>query len=236
MVALEGLICLIMSAPITVPLGFFGALVGYVIQSRPWLTDQTLTLTLALLLVLPCLMAAETAHEPEPVVRAVDTEVIIDAPPAKVWPHVIAFPPLPEPDDWFFQSGIAYPQRANIDGTGVGAVRYCVFSTGTFVEPIEVWQPPSLLGFRVTEQPDPMLEWSPYTIHPAHLDHCLCSHQGQFRLVALPGGRTRLIGTTWYSNRMWPAAYWNLWSDYIIHRIHGRVLAHIKELAEAPSP
>jgi hypothetical protein len=178
-------------------------------------------------------MAAEWANEPEPAVRAVETEVIIDAAPAEVWPHVIAFPPLPEPDDWFFRTGIAYPQRAEIHGTGVGAVRHCVFSTGTFVEPIEVWHPPSLLRFRVTEQPEPMTEWGPYHIHPAHLDHYLCSQQGQFHLERLPDGRTRLVGTTWYSNRMWPAAYWGLWSDYIIHRIHGRVLIHIKKLAEA---
>ena len=32
---------------------------------------------------------------------------------------------------------------------------------------------------------------------------------------------------------MWPAFYWRLWSDAIIHRIHLRVLNHIKELAEA---
>ena len=41
------------------------------------------------------------------------------------------------------------------------------------------------------------------------------------------------VGTTWYTNRMWPAPYWHLWSDYIIHRIHGRVLTHIQQLAEA---
>jgi hypothetical protein len=33
---------------------------------------------------------------------------------------------------------------------------------------------------------------------------------------------------------MWPAPYWNVWSDYIIHRIHRRVLEHIKKLAEEP--
>jgi hypothetical protein len=41
------------------------------------------------------------------------------------------------------------------------------------------------------------------------------------------------VGTTWYTNRMWPAAYWSLWSDAIIHRIHGRVLRHIQQLAES---
>jgi hypothetical protein len=31
---------------------------------------------------------------------------------------------------------------------------------------------------------------------------------------------------------MWPAGYWRLWSDAIIHRIHVRVLTHVKHLAE----
>jgi hypothetical protein len=232
-IALEGIICLIMAAPIAFVLILLGALVGYAIQARPWLNDQMATLLLAVVILLPALMAAESANEPEPVVRAVHTAVVIDAPPDKVWPHVIAFPPLPEPDGWLFRTGIAYPQRAEIHGRGVGAVRQCVFSTGTFVEPIEVWDPPLRLGFRVSEQPEPMREWSPYAIHPAHLDHYLQSHQGEFLLEGLPDGRTRLVGTTWYSNRMWPDPYWGLWSDYIIHRIHGRVLTHIKKLAEA---
>ncbi len=231
-VALEGFICLIMALPITLPLALLGAVVGYAIQSRPWLDDQSVALMLALVLALPALMAAESAQQPEPDVRAVRTEVLIDAPLSRVWEFVIAFPPLPEPDDWLFQTGIAYPLRAEIQGTGVGAIRHCVFSTGTFVEPIEVWEAPTLLRFRVTEQPEPMREWSPYHIHPAHLDHYLHSRKGQFVLEALPDGRTRLIGTTWYSNRMWPAAYWNLWSDFIIHRIHSRVLTHIQGLAE----
>jgi hypothetical protein len=231
-IAIEGIICLIMAAPIAFTLVFLGALVGFAIQARPWLSDQTATLLVAVVILLPALMAAESANEPEPVVRAVHTEIIIDATPGMVWPHVIAFPPLPEPDDWFFRTGIAYPQRAEIHGTGVGATRHCIFSTGAFVEPIEAWEPPARLRFRVTEQPEPMQEWSPYAIHPAHLDHYLQSHQGEFLLARLPEGRTRLVGTTWYSNRMWPAPYWNIWSDYIIHRIHGRVLEHIKKLAE----
>jgi hypothetical protein len=180
-------------------------------------------------------MAAEATSEPEPTVTIVETAVIIDATPQAVWPFVISFPPLPEPDDWFFRTGIAYPQRAEIHGTGIGAVRYCVFSTGAFVEPIDVWAPPMLLQFRVTGQPEPMQEWSPYHIHPPHLDHFLVSRKGQFQLEALHDGRTRLVGTTWYTNRMWPAPYWNLWSDYVIHRIHGRVLEHIKGLAEQAS-
>ena len=61
----------------------------------------------------------------------------------------------------------------------------------------------------------------------------LVSERGQFRLVRLPSGHTLLEGTTWYHHGMWPVAYWQVWSDYIIHAIHLRVLKHIKESAEA---
>jgi hypothetical protein len=226
------LICIIMAAPIVAVLVFAGAIVGYIIQARPWLTNHSLGLALAVGLALPALMAAESACEPEPELRAVRTEVIINAAPEQVWQHVISFPPLPEPEEWIFRCGIAYPERAEIHGAGVGAVRHCIFSTGVFVEPIEVWDAPRLLRFEVTEQPEPMREWSPYAIHPPHLDHYLVSRRGQFLIEALPDGRTRLEGTTWYSNRMWPAWYWHQWSDHIIHTIHRRVLRHIQNLAE----
>jgi hypothetical protein len=56
--------------------------------------------------------------------------------------------------------------------------------------------------------------------------------RGEFRLTRLAGGRTRLEGTTWYENRMWPAAYWRGWSDMLIHEIHLRVLRHVRALSE----
>ena len=33
---------------------------------------------------------------------------------------------------------------------------------------------------------------------------------------------------------MFPQAYWSLWSDALIHAIHGRVLEQIKRRAETP--
>ena len=78
-----------------------------------------------------------------------------------------------------------------------------------------------------------MREWSPYAgVLPKHLHGYLVSKRGQFRLVPLAGGRTLLEGTTWYQHGLWPAGYWRWWSDAIIHRIHLRVLRHIRALAE----
>jgi hypothetical protein len=177
-------------------------------------------------------MRAEYRDAPEPPLVAVTTSIEIDAPPERVWRHVVTFSELPPPEELYFKTGIAYPLRAEIRGSGVGAVRYCVFSTGPFVEPIEVWDEPKLLKFSVAAQPPAMDEASLWgDVRPPHLDDYLVSEGGQFLLTPLEGGRTRLEGTTWYRNKMWPADYWQLWSDMIIHRIHGRVLEHVADLS-----
>jgi hypothetical protein len=81
-----------------------------------------------------------------------------------------------------------------------------------------------------------MKELSPYeSIYAPHLESGLRSRAGEFRLIALPGGRTRLEGSTWYRLGIHPDAYWRVYSDAIIHRIHLRVLEHIKRLAEQSS-
>ncbi len=232
LLAFEGLICLLMAAPIAYPLAWLGACVGYAVSRGGKSAHHGRSMTWAVIALLPGLMAAEYAAQPIPPLWEVRTTVEIDAPPEIVWQHVVSFPPLREPNDWLFGTGIAYPQRAEITGSGVGAVRHCVFSTGAFVEPIDVWDPPRRLRFRVTEQPPPMREWSPFDIHPPHLDHYLVSRAGEFRLSSPAPGRTLLEGSTWYENRMWPAAYWRVWSDFIIGRIHRRVLEHIRGLAE----
>ena len=173
----------------------------------------------------------EKSLPPSPLL-SVRSKVIVNAPPEKVWNNVVTFSELPPADDWLFDLGIACPTCATIEGTGVGAIRYCNFTTGPFVEPITVWDEPNVLAFDVTKQPAPMKELSPYDIHPPHLDGHLQSKRGEFRLERIDGDRTRLTGTTWYKHNMWPAFYWKIWSDFLIGRIHDRVLQHVKNLSE----
>jgi hypothetical protein len=133
--------------------------------------------------------------------------------------------------------GISCPSEARINGQGVGAVRECVFTTGRFIEPITTWDAPRRLAFDVREQPAPMFELTPYRhIHPPHLDSGIRSLRGEFQLIELAEGRTRLTGRTWYKLDIRPHVYWTIWSDWLIHRIHHRVLRHIKRLAETGDP
>jgi uncharacterized membrane protein YhaH (DUF805 family) len=232
-IAVEGLICVMMAAPLAMVFAIFGGLIGYVLQPRDSFSRQSMQVSALVLLLLPTLITLEHSQAPASPLYEVQTSVIINAAPERVWDNVVAFSELPPPDDWMFRTGIAYPLRAEIKGHGAGAVRHCVFSTGAFVEPITVWDSSRLLKFGVSEQPPVMQEWSPYAkISPPHLENYLVSRQGQFLLTRLSDGRTLLEGTTWYENRFWPGGYWRLWSDFIIHRIHRRVLVHVKNLSE----
>lgn len=233
--AVEGVICLIMAVPLAVVLALFGGLIGFVIQQRPTFSPNTLRVASIAFLLMPGLILLEHVAGETPPLYEVKTSVVIKANPETVWTHVVSFSQLAPPTERMFKTGIAYPIRADIRGRGVGAVRHCVFSTGEFVEPITVWDEPRLLRFDVTSQPRAMEELSLYSdLRPPHLENYLISRQGQFALTHLPDGSTLLEGTTWYQNRFWPAPYWHLWSDYIIHNIHKRVLLHIKSLSEMP--
>ena len=231
-VAIEGIVCLIMAAPLAAVMAAVGGCAAYQIQRSDWWHGRPPRL-LCVAFVAPLLMLVEHVQPVPAELFAVRTSVVVNAPPEKVWRHVVSFSELPPPQEWLFRAGIAYPIRARIYGQGVGAERHCEFSTGAFIEPIEVWDEPRLLKFSVTQNPAPLQEWTPYAaLRPAHLDGFLASRAGQFRLVQLPDSRTQLEGTTWYRHHMWPETYWRAWSDYIIHHIHGRVLRHVKQLAE----
>jgi hypothetical protein len=225
---LEGFICLAMALPLAIPLAVLGGLVG-----RLAATSDTRPTSSAMFMLLAIPITGITEPAAGHTMREVRSSVVIAAPPEAVWSHVVAFPELPEPDDWVFRAGVAYPIRARIEGSGVGAVRYCEFSTGPFVEPITRWEPGRRLSFDVVDSPSAMRELSPYeNLSPPHLHGYLSSKRGEFRLIDLGDGHTRLEGSTWYEIEMAPEAYWRVISDALIHRIHQRVLEHIKREAE----
>jgi hypothetical protein len=229
--AWEGVICLIMAAPPGLLLIFIGSFIGHRIVKGK-MKDNSITAAILLVVSVPALMAFEHLDGAGEELRSVTTSIEISASPVTVWKNVIAFPQLAAPTELIFRSGIAYPINAQIEGHGVGALRHCNFSTGSFVEPITTWDEAKLLKFDVDSQPETLKELSFYDIHPNHLHGYWVSKGGQFRLIQLPNGHTFLEGTTWYINKIKPGFYWTIWSDYIVHEIHKRVLSHIKICSE----
>lgn len=82
-----------------------------------------------------------------------------------------------------------------------------------------------------------MTEMSPFTeLHPPHLDWAFRSERGEFRLRELENGQIELAGTTWFHTVMEPNAYWGAICDYLVGKIHRRVLDHIKTTVEFSKP
>ncbi len=230
----EGAVCIAMAVPLAIVLGLMGSVLGRQIANETHEFQGSLRSAGIGLLALPVAALLEPRTGTGVILHEVRSSVEIAAAPMTVWSQVVAFPPMPEPTSWFFRMGVAYPKYARIEGSGVGAVRYCVFSTGPFVEPITVWEPGRRVAFDVRSAPVPLIELTPYdSIAPPHLHGFLESRRGEFRLIALPNGNTRLEGSTWYTIRIGPEGYWQVFGDYLIHQIHLRVLEHIKVQTEA---
>jgi hypothetical protein len=222
----EGFICVLMALPVVVPLAVAGSLLAY------WGgTPASAKRPVGMVLLVSVSMLFDVGAKP-PVYR-VATSIVVDAPPERVWKYVVAFPEIHDEPDWVLRTGLAYPVRTRIEGAGAGAPRSCELSTGTVQERVVVWNEPRLLRFAVTATPPAMIERGLYgPIHPRHLDGYYISREGQFELTALQGGRTLVVGTSWYQHGLWPATYWRWWSDEVVHHIHARVLRHIRSLSE----
>src|SRR5262249_61506658 len=97
-----------------------GGGVCYLVQ-RSECDDTEAPATLALvLLCVPVLTAVEHAAPGETPLLKVQTRIEINASPETVWRNLVAFPPLPRPEEWAFRLGIAYPVQSTLHGQGAG--------------------------------------------------------------------------------------------------------------------
>lgn len=229
--AMEGIICLAMAAPIAAVLAALGALVARAILIGTRRNPDDRLLCVAFLTV-PFLMGGEAWLAPAPRQFTVSTEVFVQAPAARIWPLVVDVAELPPARDVWSRVGIATFRRAWTEGTGTNAVRYCEFNTGVAREPVKLWEAPHRLRLAVETTPPAMEEWTFYQhIHPEHLDGFYRVTEAGFELRPQAGG-TLVRGSTRYQHGLWPASYWAWWCDHVVKALQRRVLTEVKVRAE----
>lgn len=214
----EGAICLLIVSPLYFLLVLTGALIGRLsFEAGPTKFHFS---------ILPLLTVMAIG---EPFLRSEHTgvvtdELLIQAPPSKVWPELTSFPEIPEPPAfWLFRLGLPYPQATTSAGDFVGADRRCIFSGGAvFKEIVSDIAPAAKLTFDIIEcPPDPEL-----------IGH-LTPKCGEFLLRDNGDGTTTLIGSTWYSLHVRPLWYFDPWTRHIFRAVHLRVMEDIRRRAEA---
>jgi len=213
----EGAVCLVVAFPVLYILVLTGLFIG-----RIWFNWRPTRLHLSIFPLLVLLIATDAFYA-SPDTAVVTDEILIRATPDKVWPHVLAFPEIPDrPDYWIFRLGLPYPTQTTNGGNFVGADRQCMFSDGIVIkERVAEFVPNQKLTFDIVEQPT----------HPEAYGH-ITLHRGRFELRDNGNGTTTLIGSSWYTLQVRPAWYFDLWTRDMTRAVHLRVMQHVRRLAE----
>jgi hypothetical protein len=140
---------------------------------------------------------------------------------------------IDEPPALPFRLGVAYPLRGEVIGSGVGAVRYGEFSTGTAIERVTAWAPDRKLAFVVERNVPGMRELSPYAhVHAPHVVGYFLTTSTSFELEPLPDVGTAIVEHTSHVLKLDPVFYWLPMARWVVHANNARVLAHISREAE----
>lgn len=118
----EGIVCLVIVTP-----GLYIILLAGMLLGRLLFMPRDNGLRLVLLPLLAFVAHAEAQLRSDKQ-EAVTDEILIHASPAQVWPHVLAFPRIQEPPDyWIFRLGLPCPMETTNGGDRVGADRQSIF-------------------------------------------------------------------------------------------------------------
>lgn len=213
----EGAICLLIVSPLLLGFMWVGILIGKYIFIRNTTKLKASTVAIYIGLFLIDVLAYHGRS------NIVSDTIVINAPRNVVWKYVAAHPlNTSEPDYWLFAMGLPCPIQSTVSGNTVGSTRKCVFSNGaTFDEVIVENKQDSVFTFDIVKQPE----------DPEIIGH-INIERGQFILKSNADGTTTLIGNSWYTLKVYPAWYYDLWAVDITRNVHIRVMEHIKTLAE----
>lgn len=225
--ALEGAVCILMAAPLAIPVAIVGGVIGRNLAQ----VGRSRRNPLASVAVLPMVFMLEAAMPPE-VPIATARQIEIAAPPEAVWTALTSDEAIGVRPGLTAVAGLAYPISGRIEGEGAERTRIGTFSTGIAREKVTEWVPGRTLAFRVLSQPAAMEEMSPYRrVHAPHLIGYFETDETRFELVPLADGRTRLTVRAQHRLRIDPVLYWEPIARLAIRDNVDRVLRDIAEKA-----
>jgi hypothetical protein len=229
--ALEGLICLLLAAP----LGALLAIAGGALGRRAARVGKDPSAPLYCVALLPLMFAADALSPPEAMMLT-NESTVIEAPASRVWRVLTSDDPIVQAPTLVGRLGLAYPERAHLAGHHVGALRMGYFSTGIARERVTQWHDSKLLGFEVLSQPPAMTEMSPYRhVHAPHVNGYFQTGETRFELETLDANRTRLTILAAHRLRIDPIIYWEPIARWAANSNTRRVLDDLKRRAEGTS-
>ncbi|MBT9394948.1 hypothetical protein KLP40_17415 [Hymenobacter sp. NST-14] len=231
---LEGMICVLMIFPLFIVTAGLGALAYHFITRNR--DDQSRTYVVAAFALLPFVLApVESQFTAPDAYRRVENTVVIAAPAAVVWRHIVRVPPIAARDlgpSLVDRLGFPRPVEATLSHEGLGGVRRATFERGVeFLETIDVWEPQRRISFSIV----PNTATIPPTTFDEHVTvggRFFDVLRGTYELQPAGPGRTRLVlySRQRLSTRLNP--YAGLWTGYVMSEIQRRILEVIRRRCE----
>jgi hypothetical protein len=228
-VAVEGVICILMAAPLGLGMALLGGVLGRAMALQ---TGRPAGQPLQCIALLPLMFAIEHVLPPSAHFET-DQTIAVAAPPELVWKSILSTDPIEGPLALPFRLGVAYPLRGEVRGEGVGAERLGEFSTGTAIERVTEWVPNRKLAFVIVRDIPGMRELSPYEhVHAPHVVGYFRTTYTSFELIPRADGGTDIVERTSHEVRIDPVPYWLPMARWIVRQNNARVLEHIRSHAE----
>jgi hypothetical protein len=232
---LEGMICVMMFAPLAMVLASVGGLLGG-LAARLIRSDRAKRFTVACVMALPLVTAPwekQVLYRLDE--REVENVVDIKASPEVIWSNIRSvrtIRPDEVPTSWSHRIGFPNPVEATLSHEGIGGVRNATFEGGLyFLETVDVWEPEHRLAFTIAAQTDLI----PSTTLDEHVrvgGPYFDVLRGEYRLEPIGNGTIRLhlssrhrISTdfNWYAH---------LWTDAVMSDLQRRILFVIRQRCE----
>lgn len=229
----EGIICMIMLAPLWVVSGWLGGLMVKQLQAQYRMRAGRGTM---ILVALPFLAVLGDPGIPNPVdVFEVERSIVIDAKAEEIWPYLLELEHLSDEEGrWTIAQNllrIPRPRSAVVAGDGIGAVRHARWGDHvSFEEHITGWDEGEGLRWQFVFPNESVARYTDEHIGPDSL--YLSIGSGGYRLDALVDGRTRLTLTTDYTARSPVNHYSAIWGEVILGGIQRNILVIIRDRAE----
>ena len=230
----EGLICIIVIAPIMVIMAAIGGICAALV--RDFMRPGPRNLVFVCSLVLPMAIAPlEQMRRPPLEFREVESAIEIHASSAAIWDQIKTVPhiaPAEQIDGWTYRIGFPRPIEATLDREGIGGTRRASFERGVlFVETITHWEPASALAFGIradTASIPPTTLDDHVTVGGPYFDVL----EGEYRIEPLGESRTMLHLRSRHRLSTSFNVYAGLWTDAIMQDIQRSILRVIRRRSE----
>lgn len=228
---MEGMICLVLVAPVFLVAAIIGGLIAGWIHNR----FHTSPFTLSSFALLPLLLGPIEANlPPAQSEQRVSSVIQIQASPEEVFEQLASVQDI-KADELGFSFvhliGLPKPLAANMDGKGVGAVRTSRWEKNvSFEEVITTWQKPYAMHYRF-HIPAGGIPKDALDRHVEMGGEYFDVLDGGYDLKAKDGG-TELRLSTRFINKSQLKTYGDLWGKMVLNDFHHSILGLMKKRAE----